>query len=206
MRDSSIYLCSALEYYSYNLVYLYERLFVFNFIEAFFDPTNATTDTLSVDVGLALAEITACEDASPLYAYQDYFEMRLYIAPAPNTYNNNYLYIMTCGEYLIYKLDTNTIEDGPFRLGSTVGDFVPPIGFRAIPEEFYYPDAIYNHRTGSDDYYFFFKGNKYVRYFWDKTREESRGTIQSNLPCSTGIHAAMRDANNNVFFFYNIGT
>lgn len=208
-EDRFQYMSAAVQYYSYNLVYLYEGLFVVNFIEAYFDQSSATQNTQSPNIVQCLDRINQVEDESPLPTYQPYFEMRIHCARPPQRYSGNTKWVLfSSGEYMIYDLGTHTITEGPYRLSSTVNP--PPAGFSAIPPEYYYADAVYNHRTNPkrkeyDDYYYFFKGTNYTCLFWDKSNIKRSGTIPRNFPCySSGVVAAMCNPHNNkCYLFYN---
>jgi len=207
-EDRFQYMSAAVQYYSYNLVYLYEGLFVVNFIEAYFDQSSATQNTQSPNIVQCLDRINQVEDESPLPTYQPYFEMRIHCARPPESYSGNTKWVLfSSGEYMIYDLGTHTITEGPYRLSSTVNP--PPAGFRAIPPEYYYADAVYNHRTKPgltkyDDYYYFFKGKNYTCLFWDNSSIKRSGTIPSELSCKRGVFAAMCNPHNNkCYLFYN---
>ena len=213
------YMSSAVQYYSYNLVYLYEGLFVVNFIEAYFDQSDATEDTPSPNVVRVLERINAVEDQSPLTTYQPYFEMRIFCARPPSGRSGDKEWVLfSSGEYMIYDLGTHAVNDGPYRLSSTLNP--PPAGFRAIPPEFYYADGVYNHRTNPklnkyDDYYYFIKGKEYTCLFWDSSTIKRSGTIDPKLPPKDGpvkivdadVGAAMQNpGNNKCYFFKNEGS
>lgn len=194
------YLSAAVQYYSLCLASLYEGLFVVNFIQAYFDP-NPAADAVSDYVTRASAYVDNAETRSPLTGYQYYFEMKMYVTRCPNTMNNNdHWFLMTCGEYLIYNLANDTIRDGPYRLGSTLG-FAPPAGFRNIPAEFHYPHAVYSERTNPkrkvyDDYYYFFKGGKVLKLFWDGDKVIGTYDIRSHHPWVDGVAAAYQNPHN----------
>ena len=206
------YLSAAVTYYSYNLVYLYEGLFVVNFIEAYFHRSEITPTVPSANVELSLQRINDCENDSPLNAYKPYFERRIVCARPPAGYSGNKQWMLfSFGEYLCYNLGTNEVDEGPYRLGSTVSP--PPAAWNVIPPEYYDADAVYHHRSKSpggiklyDDYYFYFKGPNYTCVFWTESRIYKSGTINSPFPCSDGLSAAMQNNDTEMCYLFHNGT